>query len=192
MEMAQIIRYAKFLHFHKDPWITLRIKDPEIIKFRRLLWWVIFGLDALSSHNFCLPPNCRSDDFNVLMPDEEEFIGGEKKLNVSIVSMNIKFGYDILLSEIVYHLHNGLCVNINCHQINQLKQSILSYQEQIKKYISKMDKYFQLKQIFADTLNHSPIQLLNVVNFVKIHSWSFLDRALMLLHKNPSWYSKEP
>ena len=58
---------------------------------------------------FCLPPNCRSDDFNVLMPDEEEFIGGEKKLNVSIVSMNIKFGYDILLSEIVYHLHNGLC-----------------------------------------------------------------------------------
>lgn len=183
MEMAQIIRYAKFLHFHKDPWITLRIKDPEIIKFRRLLWWVIFGLDALSSHNFCLPPNCRSDDFNVLMPDEEEFIGGEKKLNVSIVSMNIKFGYDILLSEIVYHLHNGLCVNINCHQINQLKQSILSYQEQIKKYISKMDKYFQLKQIFADTLNHSPIQLLNVVNFVKIHSWSFLDRALMLLHK---------
>ena len=98
---------------------------------------------------FCLPPNCRSDDFNVLMPDEE-FIGGEKKLNVSIVSMNIKFGYDILLSEIVYHLHNGLCVNINCHQINQLKQSILSYQEQIKKYISKMDKYFQLKQIFAD------------------------------------------
>lgn len=46
-----------------------------------------------------------------------------------------------------------------------------------------MDKYFQLKQIFADTLNHSPIQLLNVVNFVKIHSWSFLDRALMLLHK---------
>ena len=52
MEMAQIIRYAKFLHFHKDPWITLRIKDPEIIKFRRLLWWVIFGLDALSSTIF--------------------------------------------------------------------------------------------------------------------------------------------
>jgi hypothetical protein len=183
MEMAQIIRYAKFLHFHKDPYITLRIKDREVIKFRRLLWWVIFGLDALSSHNFCLPPNCRIDDFNVLMPDEEEpkdasSNSEEKKLNLGMVSMNVKFGYDRILSELVYHLHNGLSENITPVKINEIKKMITDYHKSVQQSIDKINKYFTFK-----TSGNYSIQEINLINFVKSHSWSYVDRALMLLHK---------
>lgn len=182
MEMAQIIRYAKFLHFHKDPYISLRIKDREVIKFRRLLWWVIFGLDALSSHNFCLPPNCRIDDFNVLMPDEEEPKDDTnpeyKKLNLGLVSMNIKFGYDRILSELVYHLHNGLSENISLIKINEIKRMITDYHKNVEKSIDKINKYFTFK-----TSGNYTIQEINLINFVKSHSWSYVDRALMLLHK---------
>ncbi|EMG47054.1 hypothetical protein G210_2669 [Candida maltosa Xu316] len=180
MEMAQIIRYAKFLHFHKDPSITLRIKDPEVVKFRRLLWWVIFGLDALSSHNFCLPPNCRIDDFNVLMPDEEEpkLGSNDKQLNLSILSMNIKFGYDRILSELVYHLHNGLSANITQVQINEIKKMIITYRASVQTSIDKINKYFSFK-----TSGNYNIQDMNLISFVKSHSWSYVDRALMLLHK---------
>lgn len=147
-----------------------------------MLWWVIFGLDALSSHNFCLPPNCRIDDFNVLMPDEEEPKDDtnpeDKKLNLGLVSMNIKFGYDRILSELVYHLHNGLSENISLIKINEIKRMITDYHKNVEKSIDKINKYFTFK-----TSGNYTIQEINLINFVKSHSWSYVDRALMLLHK---------
>lgn len=182
MEMSQIIRYAKFLQMHKDPVITLRINDWEVIKFRRLLWWVIFGLDALTSHNFCLPPVCKFDDFNVLMPEEEEPVFNkmghikEKQLNVSILSMNVKFKYDRIMSELVYHLHNGLASNITSTQINEIKEMIIQLFKYIHTSISRMNHHFK-------TNPPNTVQEMNLINFIKNHSWSFVDRALMLLHK---------
>ncbi|EAZ63691.2 Zn-finger protein [Scheffersomyces stipitis CBS 6054] len=182
MEMSQIIRYAKFLQMHKDPLISLRINDWEVIKFRRLLWWVIFGLDALTSHNFCLPPVCKFEDFNVLMPEEEEPIFDklgiikEKKLNVSILSMNVKFKYDRILSELVYHLHNGLSSDITPNQINEIKGMIIDYFKYIHRSIFRMNQFYKLNP-------PTTVQEMNLINFIKNHSWSFVDRALMLLHK---------
>ncbi|KAK6459295.1 Zn-finger protein [Scheffersomyces xylosifermentans] len=182
MEMSQIIRYAKFLQMHKDPLISLRINDWEVIKFRRLLWWVIFGLDALTSHNFCLPPVCKFEDFNVLMPEEEEPIFDklgiikEKKLNVSILSMNVKFKYDRISSELVYHLHNGLSSDITPNQINEIKGMIIDYFKYIHKSIFRMNQFYKLNP-------PTTVQEMNLINFIKNHSWSFVDRALMLLHK---------
>lgn len=182
MEMSQIIRYAKFLQLHKDPIITLRISDWEIVKFRRLLWWVIFGLDGLTSHNFCLPPVCRFDDFNVVMPDEDEPIFDkngsiiEKRINVSVLSMNVKFRYDIILSELVYQMHNGLSTNITKEKVNQIKGMIVDYFKFIHISISKMQDFY--------TKNPpTTVQENNLINFIKNHSFSFVDRALMLLHK---------
>lgn len=182
MEMSQIIRYAKFLQMHKDPVLTLRINDWEVIKFRRLLWWVIFGLDALTSHNFCLPPVCKFEDFNVLMPEEEEPVFNkmghikEKQLNVSILSMNVKFKYDRIMSELVYHLHNGLASNITSTQINEIKGMIIQLFKYIHKSISRINNHFKSNP-------PSTVQEMNLINFIKNHSWSFVDRALMLLHK---------
>lgn len=182
MEMSQIIRYAKFLQMHKDPVLTLRINNFEVVKFRRLLWWVIFGLDALTSHNFCLPPVCRVEDFNVLMPEVEEPIFDElglvkeKKLNVSILSMNVKFKFDKILSELVYHLHNGLSANITPSQINHINEMIIELFKDIHRSIKKMNEFYK---------NYPPqtVAEMNLINFITNHSWSFVDRATMLLHK---------
>ncbi|CUM64410.1 uncharacterized protein PRCAT00002013001 [Priceomyces carsonii] len=182
MEMSQIIRYAKFLQLHKDPIITLRINDWEVVKFRRLLWWIIFGLDALSSHNFCLPPVCRFDDFNVLMPDEEEPVFNEngvvvdKKLNAAVLSLCIKFRYDRILSELVYELHNGLSANITKSKKEEIKQMILDLFGDTNKAMNKMTAFYKANP-------PATVHEMNVVNFIKNHSWSFVDRALMLLHK---------
>ncbi|ODV81432.1 uncharacterized protein CANTADRAFT_24379 [Suhomyces tanzawaensis NRRL Y-17324] len=190
MEMSQIIRYAKFLHLHKDPVLSLGIKNWDAIKFRRLLWWIIFGLDALTSHNFCLPPNCKFEDFNVLMPEEDEPIdsgrgnnnnsgdhkGPEKRLNIGILSMNVKFKYDRIMSELVYHLHNGLSSNISKLQIEEIKMMIVEYHKYIHHSINKMNHHFRLNP-------PSSVQEVNLINFIKNHSWSFVDRAMMLLHK---------
>ncbi|CAG87646.2 DEHA2E02288p [Debaryomyces hansenii CBS767] len=182
MEMSQIIRYAKFLQFHKDPILTLRINDWEVIKFRRLLWWVIFGLDALTSHNHCLPPICKYDDFNVVMPDEEEPVFNEngsikeKKLNVAMLSMNVKFQYDRILSELVYQLHNGLSNNITGDEINEIKLMIMNLFYHIHESIKKMTDFYKMNP-------PQTVSEMNLINFITNHSWSFVDRALMLLHK---------
>lgn len=184
MEMSQIIRYAKFLQMHKDPVLTLRITDWEVVKFRRLLWWVIFGLDALTSHNFCLPPVCQFNDFNVLMPDELEPIFGEhnkeqiveKRLNITMMSMNIKFKYDRILSDLVYQLHNGLSSDITPAKVTEIKSMIIELFKDINNAMHRLNSF--IKQ-------HPPqtVQEMNLINFVKNHSWSFVDRATMLLHK---------
>lgn len=182
MEMSQIIRYAKFLQLHKDPLVSLRISDWKVVKFRRMLWWVIFGLDAVSSHNFCLPPVCKFDDFNVVMPEDEDPVFDEagnllkKKLNVTVLAMTVKFKYDRILSELVYHLHNGLATNIAAEEINEIKVMIVQLFHYIHKSIIKMNAFYK---------NHPPatVQEMNLLNFIKNHSWSFVDRALMLLHK---------
>lgn len=183
MEISQIIRYAKFLEMNKDPVLTLKIKNFEIIKFRRLLWWVIFGLDCLTSHNFCLPPVCRFEDFNVLLPNEEEpkFSEltneiNEYELNISMLSLNIKFKYDRILNELVYQLHNDTSKNISIDKMNEIKRMIVEYFEYIHLSINKMNLYH--KRFPPQTVNE-----INLVNFIKNHSWSFVDRALMLLHK---------
>lgn len=182
MEMSQIIRYAKFLQLHKDPLVSLRITDWKVVKFRRMLWWVIFGLDAVSSHNFCLPPVCKFDDFNVVMPEDEDPVfdeGGnlvKKRLNVTVLAMTVKFKYDRILSELVYHLHNGLATNITAEEINEIKLMIVQLFHYIHKLILKMNAYYK-------TSPPQTVQEMNLLNFIKNHSWSFVDRALMLLHK---------
>lgn len=182
MEMSQIMRYAKFLQFHKDPIISLRISDWEVVKFRRMLWWVIFGLDALTSHNFCLPPVCRFDDFNVLMPEEEEPIFKEngqlkeRRLNVSVLALNIKFGFDRILSDLVYQLHNGLANNITPQEVEEIKGMIVSYFHESQKAVMKITAF--CKKNPPQTMPE-----MNLINFVKNHSSSFVDRAIMLLHK---------
>lgn len=182
MEMSQIIRYAKFLQLHKDPAVSLRISDWKVVKFRRMLWWVIFGLDGLSSHNFCLPPVCKFDDFNVLMPECEDPILDEdgnikgKKLNVTMLAMTIKFKYDRILSELVYHLHNGLATNISDTEIAEMKGMIVNLFHFIHKSIIRMNSFYKASP-------PTTVQEMNLVNFIKNHSWSFADRAMMLLHK---------
>lgn len=182
MEMAQILRYAKLLQLHKDPVLSLRISDWEVIKFRRLLWWVIFGLDALTSHNFCLPPICKFDDFNVLMPEEDEPIFGEngqlkeKKLNVSILAMKIKFKYDRILSELVYQINNGLSTNITPEQISEIKCMIVQLYNHVHIMLDKMTVFYHKNP-------PQTVQEVNIINFIKNHSWSYVDRATMLLHK---------
>lgn len=182
MEMSQIIRYAKFLQLHKDPAISLRISDWKVVKFRRMLWWIIFGLDGLSSHNFCLPPVCKFDDFNVLLPDCEDPVFDEdgnitgKKLNVTMLAMNIKFKYDRILSELVYQLHNGLATNITNEEISEAKGMIVNLFHFIHKSIIRMNNFYKASP-------PSTVQEMNLVNFIKNHSWSFADRAMMLLHK---------
>lgn len=182
MEMSQIIRYAKLLQLHKDPLISLRITDWKVVKFRRMLWFVIFGLDALSSHNFCLPPVCNVDDFNVVLPDEEDPVFNEegtmiqKKLNVNVLAMNVKFKFDIILSKLVYQLHNGLSTNITAEEINEIKGMIIQLFHFIHKSINKMNNFYK-------TNPPTSVQEMNLLNFIKNHSWSFVDRAMMLLHK---------
>lgn len=176
LEMSQIIRYAKFLHFHKDPVILLRIADPQVVLFRRLLWWVIFGLDALSSHNFCLPPVCKFDDFNVLPPSDEEPADDGPKLNVTMLAMTVKFRYDRILSELVYHLHNGLSINITPEEVKEIKIMIVSLFHYIHKAIAKLNAHYK-------QLPPKSVQEMNLLNFLRNHLWSFVDRALMLLHK---------
>lgn len=190
MEMSQIIRYAKFMQLHKDPIISLRIQDWKVVKFRRLLWWVIFGLDALSSHNFCLPPVCKFDDFNVVMPDDEDPVLDEdgmvvrKNLNVTILALLVKFKFDRILSELVYQLHNGLSTNITPEETEEIKRMIVNLFHFIHKSINKITHYYQDRP-------PKTVQEMNLLHFIKNHSWSFVDRALMLLHKkillrNPS------
>lgn len=171
MEMLQIIRYAKFLHMHKDPTRTLRITDWRVVKFRRMLWWCIFGLDSLTSHNFCLPPVCKFDDFDVEMPLEDEPTG----LNVGVLSLKIKFTYDRILSELVLRLH-GLAADLSAADTEALKQMIVALYEYTQQCMDK---------ISAHCRAHPPqlVQEMNVISFVKNHSWSYVDRALMLLHK---------
>lgn len=182
MEMSQIIRYAKFLQLHKDPLISLRITDWKVVKFRRMLWWIIFGLDAVSSHNFCLPPVCKFDDFNVVMPEDEDPVfdeGGnlvKKRLNVTVLAMTVKFKYDRILSELVYHLHNGLATNITTEEINEIKTMIVQLFHYIHKLILRMNAFYK-------TNPPQTVQEMNLLNFITNHSWSFVDRALMLLHK---------
>lgn len=182
MEMSQIIRYAKFLQLHKDPVILLRIADWKVVKFRRMIWWVIFGLDALSSHNFCLPPVCKFDDFNVVMPEDEDPVFDEhgtltkKNLNVTVLAMNVKFKYDRILSELVYMLHNGLSNNITQEEINEIKMMIVGLFHFIHKTIIRINNYYEVSP-------PTTVQEMNLLNFVKNHSWSFVDRATMLLHK---------
>ncbi|WPK26141.1 hypothetical protein PUMCH_003488 [Australozyma saopauloensis] len=182
MEMSQIIRYAKFLQLHKDPLISLRISDWKVVKFRRMLWWVIFGLDAVSSHNFCLPPVCKFDDFNVLLPEEEDPVFDEagnlvkKRLNVTVLALTVKFKYDRILSELVYHLHHGLATNITTEEINEIKLMIVNLFHYIHKSIIKMNNFYKANP-------PTTVPEMNLVNFIKNHSWSFVDRALMLLHK---------
>lgn len=182
MEMSQIIRYAKFLEINKDPVKSLNIQNFEIIKFRRLLWWTIFGLDCLTSHNFCLPPVCRFDDFNVLLPNEQEPVFNEYnemtgyELNPSILSLNIKFRYDRILNELVNQLHNDTSKNISIEKMNEIKKMIVEYFEFIHLSINRMNSYH--KKCPPKTVNE-----INLTNFIKNHSWSFVDRALMLLHK---------
>ncbi|CAH2353556.1 hypothetical protein CLIB1423_11S02432 [[Candida] railenensis] len=181
MEMSQIIRYAKFLHMHKDPIITLRITDWKVVKFRRMLWWCIFGLDSLTSHNFCLPPVCKFDDFNVLMPSEDEPIENGNnvvngyKLNVGVLSLKIKFKYDRILSELVYRLH-GLTVDISPEDTELIKTMIVELFEYIQECMDKMADHYRVNP-------PSTVQEMNLINFIKNHSWSYVDRALMLLHK---------
>lgn len=182
MEMSQIIRYAKFLQLHKDPVVSLRISDWKVVKFRRMLWWIIFGLDGLSSHNFCLPPVCKFEDFNVLMPEYEDPVFDDqgnmtgKKLNVTVLAMTIKFKYDRILSDLVYQLHNGLATNITPEEINEIKGMIVNLFHFIHKSITKMNNFYKASP-------PSTVQEMNLVNFIKNHSWSFADRAMMLLHK---------
>lgn len=182
LEMSQVIRYAKFLDLHKDPVISLRINNWEVVKFRRLLWWVIFGLDALTSHNFCLPPVCKFDDFNVLMPEDQEPVVNEngvtkeKRLNVTMLAMNVKFKYDRILSELVYQLHNGLSNNLTTEEINEVKSMIVNLFHFIHKSITRMGNFYKVNP-------PSTVSEMNLINFIKNHSWSFVDRALMLLHK---------
>lgn len=182
MEMSQIIRYAKFLQLHKDPATHLKITDWKIVRFRRMLWWVIFGLDALSSHNFCLPPVCKYEDFNFELPDAEDPIFDSsgrlthKKLNVTILSMTIKFKYDRILSELVNQLHNALSLNITDEEIERIKSMIIDLFHYIHKSIMKMNEFFKINP-------PSTVQEMNLLNFIKNHSWSYVDRAMMLLHK---------
>ncbi|CAH6720468.1 hypothetical protein CLIB1444_04S00716 [[Candida] jaroonii] len=182
MEMSQIIRYAKFLQMNKDPVNSLKIKKYEIVKFRRLLWWTIFGLDCLTSHNFCLAPVCRFEDFNVLLPDDEEPIYNDMnevvgyKLNVSILSMNIKFKYDRILNELVQLLYSDDSKNLSIEKMNEVNNMITEYFEYIHISINKLNLYHEKNP--PKSVNEN-----NLVNFLKNHSWSYVDRALMLLHK---------
>ncbi|WEJ95862.1 hypothetical protein PSN45_003392 [Yamadazyma tenuis] len=182
MEMSSIIRYAKFLQMNKDPVFSLNIKNYEIIKFRRLLWWTIFGLDCLTSHNFCLPPVCKFDDFNVVLPSDEEPIFNQANeivgytLNTSVLSLNIKFKYDRILNELVSQLHSDNSKNLSKEKMNEIKKMICEYFDYIHLSINKMNLYH--KKFPPKTVGE-----VNLLNFIKNHSWSFVDRAVMLLHK---------
>lgn len=182
MEMSQIMRYAKFLQLHKDPVKSLHISDWKIVRFRRVLWWVIFGLDALSSHNFCLPPVCKMDDFNVELPEAEDPVYDSsghlihKKLNVAILSMTIKFKYDRILSELVNQLHNALSPNISTDEVERIKSMIIGLFHYIHQSILKMNEFFKANP-------PKTVQEVNLLHFIKNHSWSYVDRAMMLLHK---------
>ncbi|EGV65807.1 hypothetical protein CANTEDRAFT_118534 [Yamadazyma tenuis ATCC 10573] len=197
MEMSSIIRYAKFLQMNKDPVFSLNIKNYEIIKFRRLLWWTIFGLDCLTSHNFCLPPVCKFDDFNVVLPSDEEPIFNQANeivgytLNTSVLSLNIKFKYDRILNELVSQLHSDNSKNLSKEKMNEIKKMICEYFDYIHLSINKMNLYH--KKFPPKTVGE-----VNLLNFIKNHSWSFVDRAVMLLHKkfllneHDSTVNKEP
>lgn len=182
IEMSQIIRYADFLQMNKDPVISLKIKNYEIIKFRRLLWWTIFGLDCLTSHNFCLPPICKPEDCNVVLPSDEEPVYSNLheivgyRLNVLILSLNIKFKYDKILNELVRQLHNERSRVTSVEEIDDIKKMINEYFEYIHISIHKMNIYHKKNPPTLVTEN-------NLVNFIKNHSWSFVDRTIMLLHK---------
>ncbi|EGW35733.1 uncharacterized protein SPAPADRAFT_58929 [Spathaspora passalidarum NRRL Y-27907] len=115
------------------------------------------------------------------MPEEEEpiFDHGvvrERKLNVSVLSLNIKFNYDRILSTLVYLLHNGLSSNITQAQITEISDMIIQYYMYIHNSMNKMNEFYKANP-------PTTVQEMNLINFIKNHSFSFVDRAMMLLHK---------
>lgn len=182
MEIAQIIRYAKFLQLDKDPVLSLEIKSFEVIQFRRLLWWVIFGLDCASSYDYCLPPVCKFNEFNVMMPSEEEIVHNDKgevisyRLNLSILCLNVRFKFDRIVNDLVYQLYGEPSANITIEKMNEVKQLIVQYFSEIHLSINNMTYYHKMNP-------PTSVNEINLQNFIKNQSWSFADRALMLLHK---------
>lgn len=167
-QVATLIRISQIIHLHRDPTSFHNITTPSLVQLRRLLWWQIFYLDAITSLNHFVTPMIKLDEFDTSLPLEFS----NNVINVETCFLNGKFRFSIILNELTKNIY-GLSI-LPFNTIELLKQKIIDLN------ISCNASILNLSTVISNDLSASET---NFLNWSKYILNSYTDRALLLLQK---------
>ncbi|KAH3686983.1 hypothetical protein WICPIJ_002033 [Wickerhamomyces pijperi] len=171
IDMAILIRIAQTLNLHRDPATFLNITDASLVQLRRLLWWEIFYLDAMTSYKNETSPLIRLEEFDTSLPVEFFY----NQLNYSICYLNGKFRYSLILNELTRFMHGLSGVPFN--SIQTVKQKIMDLHISCNASMMNLENFMKNN---SDVLNYEEI---NFIKWAKSTLVTYCDRSLLILQK---------
>lgn len=169
IDVSILVRIAHMIKLHRDPATFHNISDPSLVQLRRLLWWQIFYLDAMTSLKQMNQPIIRLDEFDTSLP--VEYLGGS--LYFEMCFLNGKFRFSLILSELTRFIYGINILPYNTIQI--LKQKILDLHISCNASIMNLESFERSAKLSFDELNF--------IHWSKSVLSTYSDRALLLLQK---------
>jgi hypothetical protein len=169
IDVSVLVRIAHMIKLHRDPATFHNISDASLVQLRRLLWWQIFYLDAMTSLKQMNQPIIRLDEFDTSLP--VEYIGGS--LYFEMCFLNGKFRFSLILNELTKFIYGINILPYNTIQV--LKQKILDLHISCNASIMNLESYERSAKLSFDEVNF--------IHWSKSVLSTYCDRALLLLQK---------
>jgi len=166
-DISTLVRIAQSIKLHRDPTTFHNIADPGLVQSRRLLWWQIFYLDAITSLNQMCTPLINLDEFDTSLP--VEYINDV--LHCETCFLNGKFRFSLILNELTKFIHGITILPFNTIQI--LKQKILDLHISCNASIMNLSNSQEVRNLTFDESKF--------INWSKSVLNTYCDRALLLL-----------
>ncbi|CEP21641.1 unnamed protein product [Cyberlindnera jadinii] len=169
IDIGILVRIAQTVKLNRDPATFHKILDPNLVQTRRLLWWEIFYLDAMTALKNTSTPLIRLDEFDTSLP--VEYVNNS--LNPHTCFLNGKFRFTLILNELTRCMYGLNIVPFNT--IQMLKQKILDL------YISCNASIMNLENV--ESVQNMSYEQNTFIKWSKSVLSSYCDRALLLLQK---------
>lgn len=166
-DISILVRIAQSIRLHRDPATFHNIADPGLVQSRRLLWWQIFYLDAITSLNQMCTPLIKLDEFDTSLP--VEFVNNI--LHCETCFLNGKFRFSLILNELTKFIYGISILPFNTIQL--LKQKILDLHISCNASIMNLSSAQQIRNLTFDESKF--------INWSKSVLNTYCDRALLLL-----------
>lgn len=169
IDMSALVRIAQTIHLNRDPATYHNISDSGLVQLRRLLWWEIFYLDAMTAMKNMSTPLIRLDEFDTSLP--VEYVNNVLRYDTCF--LNGKFRFTLILNELTRFIYGLSMLPFNTIQI--LKQKILDLHISCNASIMNLEN--------AESSQTLSYEDRTFIQWSKSVLNTYCDRALLLLQK---------
>lgn len=171
INISKILRICQFYQLNRDPVLYHALKDVELVRARRIVWWQIFLLDNLVSFFLNLTPLIKTSDFDTTLliessdklPNINDFEKSDPNSNIntrfSIMYLNCMFRFTLIVDDLNC-LTNGLNVQLKFEDINKMKNNINNLFINCSSTMKKMSSLFY--EIYRNDMNNNDNESLDI------------------------------